>query len=172
MAAFGLYQSGSGAAQFLEIAKRLHSVSQSVDEGSVTSVVVPVGLFAGMLIGWLAMVFTYRSKVRPLLRARPPMQQGLTARCRCCGAPLPPVRAPEVACAHCAVVNLLDAALTRDASALLANEADEHYQRARGWTHDASVYGAPARALRIFGIGGGVATALLVGAGLLAALPR
>lgn len=123
--------------------------------------VMPLGLAVGMLVGWLAMSCTFKAKLLPLLRARPPIAQGLAARCRCCGAPLPPVRAPQVTCTHCEAVSLLDAALGANASALLKAEAEELHRRARGAFADPADYKAPSRA---FYTAGGIAAAITIAA--------
>lgn len=139
----------------------IHSYQAGVHE--LTSVLLgvwPIGLFCGMLAGWLGMSRAFQKHLQPLLRARAPRAPGLSARCRCCGADLPPVRAPEVTCRFCAAVNLLDPNLAARTSELLQAEAAEHHRRVRGWMQDPAVYGAPSRAF--YSYGGAVAVGVTV----------
>ncbi len=143
--------------------------SGSADIGQLLFALVPLAVALGMLSGWLGMRRAFVAQLRPLLRARPPRQQGLAARCRGCGADLPPVRAPEVKCTYCSASNVLDAELTTGAGALLAAEADEYRRRAQGFMHDPNVYLAPSRAFYRFGALGGVVT-LVIGIALFSVL--
>ena len=111
-------------------------------------------LFA-VVAGYVGMVRAFRRLVRPLQRARPPLQQGLAARCRSCGAELPPVRGAHADCAHCGASNFLDAALATQASALLAAERAEYQRRAQGGKPpDPAAYLKPSRAFYRWGAAG------------------
>jgi hypothetical protein len=121
------------------------------DLSTVLVGVWPVGVCFGLVAGWLGMSRAFQKHLQPLLRARPARAQGLFARCRCCGADLPPVRAPQVACRFCAATNFLDEALVTRTSDLLQAEAAEHHQRVSGWSRDPSVYNAPSRAFYWYG---------------------
>lgn len=112
----------------------------------------PLAVAFGMLSGWLGMRHVFARELKPLLRARPPQQSGLAARCRNCGGDLPPVRTPEVICGYCGAPNLLDASLTTNAAALLAQEAQAYEKRLRPWAQDPNVYLAPSRAFYRFGV--------------------
>jgi hypothetical protein len=156
---YGLFFMAAIAAwQGVMFVSQLRPGPTGVAFGQAILAVWPLGLAGGMLAGWLGMTRTFARKLRPLLRARAPIAHGLAARCRSCGAQLPPVRAPQVICTYCSATNLLDAALTANASTLLAAEAEEHRRRAGGWTHDPAVYKAPARAFYVYG---GVTAAVL-----------
>jgi hypothetical protein len=129
-----------------------------VDPAQALFGAVPLAVSFGLLCGWLGMRHTFAQQLKPLLRARPPQQAGLAARCRNCGGDLPLVRAPEVTCSFCNAANLLDASLTADAATLLAQEAHEYERRMRPWARDPSVYLAPGRAFYRYGaVGGGLA---------------
>ena len=139
------------------------SAPGGADIGRAMLALLPLAVALGMLSGWLGMRRAFVAQLRPLLRARPPRQQGLAARCRGCGADLPPVRAPEVKCSYCSASNVLDAELTTSAGALLAAEAEEYRGRAQGFTHDPNVYLAPSRAFYRFGA---IGAALTLGIGV------
>jgi hypothetical protein len=143
------------------------SVPGGADIGRALFARLPLAVALGMLSGWLGMRRAFVAQLRPLLRARPPRQQGLAARCRGCGADLPPVRAPEVKCSYCSASNVLDAELTT--SALLATEAEEYRRRAQGSMHDPKVYLAPSRAFCRFGAIG-VAVTLAIGIAIFSVL--
>ena len=119
--------------------------------------VLPLSFSVGMLSGWLGMRSVFAQKLKPLLRARPPQEPGLAARCRNCGGDLPAVRAPEVSCGYCGASNFLDEALTAQAGALLAREAEQYQQRVLPWASDSALYLAPSRAFyRYAALGAGV----------------
>lgn len=122
---------------------------------------LPLAVALGMLSGWLGMRHVFAKHLRPLMRARSPQHPGLSARCRHCGGELPALRAPEVTCGFCGAVNLLDAALTTQAAALLSKEVQEYHQRMRPWARDPATYLAPSRAFYRYGAAG-VALALLI----------
>ncbi len=111
----------------------------------------------GVLFGYAGMVRAFRRLVKPLLLARPPLSGGLKARCRGCGAELPPVRAAQVQCKFCGADNFLGAALARDVGDLLAAEQTEYQRRAQGGQpSDGSAFQQPARAFyRWMGAGAG-----------------
>jgi hypothetical protein len=115
----------------------------------------------GMLFGWVGMSRVFKGAVAPLLRARPPHNPGLAARCRSCGADLPAVKAPQVTCRFCSAINLLDDSLTRDASSLLEGEIAHYNAQARGANPDGKAYHAPTRAFYVWG--GASAALILVG---------
>jgi len=123
---------------------------------------LPVAVFAGMGAGWLAMILTFRAMVTPLLRARPPAQPGLAARCRSCGGELPQVLAPKVVCRYCSADNLLDDRLAADASELLRREADEYHARARTSGGKPPDFGKGTRAFYVWGAIAFVLTVLLL----------
>ena len=111
----------------------------------------------GVLFGYAGMIRAFRRLVRPLLQARAPLEGGLSARCRSCGATLPPVRAAQAHCGFCGAANFLDAAQARDVGNLLAAEQAEYKRRAQGeQPADGSAYQQPARAFyRWMGAGAG-----------------
>lgn len=129
--------------------------------GKVTTVaLLPVATWLGMGAGWLAMALTFRTLLRPRLRARPPAHPGLAARCRSCGGELPRVTAPKIQCRYCAADNLLDDRASADASELLRREAAEYHARASGGaTPD---FAQATRAFYICGVVTFVLTALLL----------
>lgn len=127
---------------------------------------VPLAASIGMVSGWLGMRRVFSRRLRPILRARPPHAPGLAARCRNCGGNLPPVRAPQVLCSYCGAGNLLDAALTANAAALLQQEAREYQRRLQPWARDAALYHAPVRAFYLYGAVGAFVGLLLSGLGL------
>lgn len=117
----------------------------------------------GVLFGYAGMVRSFRRLVKPLLLARPPLSGGLEARCRGCGADLPPVRAAQVQCKYCGADNFLGAALARDVSELLAAEQTEYQRRALGGqSNDGSAFQQPARAFYRW-MGAGAAATFVVG---------
>ncbi|AKJ03224.1 hypothetical protein ATI61_118106 [Archangium gephyra] len=72
---------------------------------------IPLGMWMGFTWGrW-----RYRRDTRPLLFARPPAEPGQAARCRVCGAPLPPVSEPVARCLHCTSLSLLTGDLHQEA---------------------------------------------------------
>lgn len=111
----------------------------------------------GVLFGYAGMVRAFRQLVKPQLLARPPLSAGLKARCRGCGAELPPVRAAQVQCKYCGADNFLDAALARDVGELLAAEQAQYQRRAQGeQANDGFAFQQPARAFyRWLGAGAG-----------------
>ena len=130
---------------------------------------LPISIAVGMLTGWLGMRRVFARQLRPLLRARPPHQPGLAARCRNCGGDLPAVRAPEVTCNFCGASNFLDSALTDQAGELLAKEAEHYQRRVLPWASDPAVYLAPSRAFyRYAALGAGLS--LLVALGIVTLL--
>jgi hypothetical protein len=150
----GVYQSYNFLNSWQVLAK--------VDPAQAVFGAAPLAVSFGMLCGWLGMRHTFAQQLKPLLRARPPQHAGLAARCRNCGGNLPLVRAPEVTCSFCNATNLLDASLTANAAALLAQEAQEYERRMRPWARDPNVYLAPSRAFyRYAAVGAGVALAVL-----------
>lgn len=101
----------------------------------------------GVVVGYFGMSRAFRTLVKPLLQARAPLQQGLSARCRSCGGKLPPMRTAHVQCEFCGANNFLDAAMAHDVSALLAAEQSEYQRQAAGGkASNASAYEQPARA--------------------------
>lgn len=132
------------------------------------TVLLPVALTLGALVGSVAMTSSFRRLVRPALRARPPEAEGLALRCRSCGGPLPNVKQSSVRCGYCSAENLLDAALTRNVGALLAQEADSFRKRALGERPDPNRYNAPLRAFYSWGgAAAGVSFVLLLAAAAL-----
>ena len=111
----------------------------------------------GVLFGYAGMVRAFRQLVKPHLLARPPLSGGLKARCRGCGAELPPVRTAQVQCKYCGADNFLGATLARDVGELLAAEQAEYQRRAQGGQpSDGSAFQQPARAFyRWMGVGAG-----------------
>jgi hypothetical protein len=149
-ALMGVYQSWSFVGTWQALGK--------IEPAQAITGAMPLAVSFAMLCGWLGMRHTFAQQLKPLLRARPPHQAGLSARCRNCGGDLPLVRAPEVTCSFCQATNLLDASLTANAASLLAREAQEYERRMRPWARDPNVYLAPSRAFyRYAGIGGAVA---------------
>lgn len=149
-ALMGVYQSWSFVGTWQALGK--------IEPAQAITGAMPLAVSFAMLCGWLGMRHTFAQQLKPLLRARPPHQAGLSARCRNCGGDLPLVRAPEVTCSFCQATNLLDASLTANAASLLAQEAQEYERRMRPWARDPNVYLAPSRAFyRYAGIGGAVA---------------
>jgi len=133
--------------------------SGHVDPAQGLFMILPLAIAVGCVCGWLGMRRVFALQLRSLLRARPPLQPGLVARCRGCGADLPAARAPELKCSYCNAWNLLDPTLARDAATLLANEAEEYRSRVRPWSQDPKVYLAPARAFYLWaGVGAFITT--------------
>lgn len=126
----------------------------------------PLAAFVGLLVGWVAMLVTFRRLIAPLMRARPATQPGLCARCRSCGGNLPPVRAEKVTCRFCSADNLLDAKLSSDVSELLRRESEQYFARARGERPDPNAYSRPARAFYVWGLAAAGATLLAIELGL------
>jgi hypothetical protein len=141
----------------------------TIDPAQAAFALFPLALAVGAVVGWLGMRRAFAHRLRPLLRARPPIHPGLAARCRSCGGDLPPTRGPQVTCAYCNATNMLDAALTTQAGALLAAEAQEYQRRVRAWATDPAVYLAPSRAFYRFAAVG-AAVALLVGIAIVLAI--
>ena len=123
---------------------------------------LPLAVSFGMLAGWLGMRRAFARQLRPLLRARPPQQVGLAARCRNCGGDLPAVRAPEVTCGYCGASNVLDATLTANAATLLVSERQEYERRMLPWARDPNVYLAPSRAFYRYGAAGAALALVLL----------
>jgi hypothetical protein len=73
------------------------------------------------------------------------------------------VQAPQVTCQHCSATNLLDAALTANAAALLQQEALAYQQQIKPWARDGNVFQAPLRAFYLFGAIGAVMALLAFG---------
>lgn len=111
----------------------------------------------GVVFGYLGMHRAFRRLVRPRLQARPPVEQGLAARCRSCGGDLPSVRAAQVVCGYCGASNFLDTSLANDVSQQLAGELAEYQRRAHaGQPADGSAFQLPAKAFyRWAGAGAG-----------------
>lgn len=123
----------------------------------------------GVITGYVGMHRAFSALIRPLLLARPPLEQGLSARCRGCGGELPPVRAPHVECQFCGANNFLDASLARGASELLAAEREAYERRARGDAPAQSTpWAEPSRAFYRWGAAG-AAGAFVVGLTVVAA---
>jgi hypothetical protein len=148
-----------GAFQSWNFVSSWHALGK-LDPSQAVFGAAPLAVSFGLLCGWLGMRHTFAQQLTPLLRARPPQHAGLAARCRNCGGDLPLVRAPEVTCSFCSATNLLDAALTVNAAALLARETEDYERRLRPWARDPNVYLAPSRAFYRYGAAGG-AVALL-----------
>jgi DNA-directed RNA polymerase subunit RPC12/RpoP len=125
---------------------------------------LPLSTAVGMLSGWLGMRRVFARQLRPLLRARPPYQPGLAARCRNCGGDLPALRAPEVTCGYCGASNFLDSALTHQAGRLLAQEAELYRRRVLPWASDPALYLAPSRTFyRYAALGAGLSLFVALG---------
>jgi len=157
---------GFGLAALIPLAgwQWYHAFQGQAPTQTVVFAMLSGAAMVGIATGYVGMARTFARWVAPILRARPPHAQGLAARCRSCGAPIPAIRAPSVTCAHCGATNLLDLALTRDASELLAAERAEHERRAMGGLGaDPNAYRAPAVAFRRWGLIG-ASVALIVGA--------
>lgn len=99
---------------------------------SITTSAISLGVFFGAALAYVLALAKYKKAILPTLRARAPMQPGLPARCRSCGAPLPmgPATAALVPCSQCAAHNLLTDELTRDRVRLLQEEARAYNERA------------------------------------------
>jgi hypothetical protein len=109
---------------------------------SAAMIVICGSVGLGMVAGYLGMMRCFRRLVQPLLHARPPVQQGLQARCRACGGDLPMIRAFEVTCGFCNTKNLLGQTMSVDISQLLAAERMEYQQRTNK-TWNAGVFALP-----------------------------
>ena len=117
---------------------------------------IGVGILFGVVIGYLLALRNYKKAVVPTLRARPPVQPGMPARCRSCGASLPadPTQGAFVQCAHCAAQNLISSDLMRDRVRLLDEETRAYSARAAGVQTKASH--ATGKFQTYFFIGGGI----------------
>jgi hypothetical protein len=119
----------------------------------------------GMVAGYLGMMRCFRRLVRPLLNARPPLQQGLQARCRACGGDLPTIREFEVTCGFCNTKNLLGQSMSADVNQLLAAERTEHEQRTNR-TFNSGVYALPMQTFYRWTVAAAV-TISVIGIGIL-----
>ena len=158
MIVYNLYQN-------LTLISTLQQTAPAAIGGLVAPLALQMGMFGGYLCGYLGMSVAYRSAVRPLLRAKPPVAAGVALRCRSCGADLPSVTAPHVVCGYCSAHNLLDAQVTRRASELLHAEIAAYQARAHN-VYSADAFRAPTKAFYRWGVVGGLAVALLVGVAL------
>lgn len=95
--------------------------------GSVTSVFLVCALAMGYVLA-----FAYaRSKIRPLLLARPPAQTGPgPLRCRCCGGPLAEPEDAFLDCHFCGAQNLMTESAATHVGAAAHRDAKEHGLRA------------------------------------------
>lgn len=155
MIAYNLYQN-------LSLINSLQKTAPEAIGGLVAPLAIQMGMFGGYLFGYVGMSVAYRSAVRPLLRAKPPVAAGVALRCRSCGADLPSVRAPHVVCSYCSAHNLLDAQVTRRASDLLHEEIAAYQARANN-VYSTDAFRAPSKAFYRWGVVGGLAVTLLVG---------
>ncbi len=108
-----------------------------------TAIVGSLGL--GMIGGYFGMMRSYRALIVPRLCARPPLQPGLSARCRTCGGDLPGVRDAEVNCSYCGTRNLPNSSLSASVDQLLLAERQEFLQRSRE-AFRPEAYGLPMKA--------------------------
>jgi hypothetical protein len=114
--------------------------------------VVSFSVVVGVLIGYVGMHKAFVGLIRPLQRARPPLETGLAARCRGCGADLPPVRSPHVECSFCGASNFLDTLASARVGELVDAERLEYQRRANGGQpHDQSAWNAPSDAFYRWG---------------------
>ncbi len=103
-----------------------------------------------------------------LARARAPLQAGLPARCRSCGASLPvgPATTAMVACPYCAASNLLTPELASDRARLLEEETRAYNERAHGVTSRATKAAVSFQTYFFLGAGIGVALAAVLAVSL------
>lgn len=134
---------------------------------SATFPAISIGVFIGAAIAYVLALSKYKRAIEPTLRARAPMQPGMAARCRACGASLPMVLATSafLPCAHCAADNLVTAELARDRVRLLDEESRAYSERAAG-VH-ARTTSAAASFQPYFYVGAGVGAVFALGASLL-----
>jgi tetrahydromethanopterin S-methyltransferase subunit G/DNA-directed RNA polymerase subunit RPC12/RpoP len=126
-----------------------------------------IGMIFGIAIGYILALRNYKKAVVPTLRARAPMQPGMPARCRSCGASLPadPTQGAFVQCAHCAAQNLISGDLLRDRVRFLDEETRAY--GARGAGVQRRVNQATTKFQTYFFIGGGIGLLLAGVLGLL-----
>ena len=158
MAAHSLYQ------QF-ELIQSLQKTAPEAIGSLMAPLAIQMGLLGGYACGYLGMSLGYRRAVRPLLRAKPPVAQGVALRCRSCGGDLPTVRAPHVVCGYCAADNLLDSQVTQRAGDLLQQEIAAYQARAHN-VYSTDAFRVPTKAFYRWGIAGAIAIAVVVGTAL------
>jgi hypothetical protein len=111
----------------------LAGAPDDLEVGLVLYALLGPALAGGFVVAFgfalLAGRFRYRRAVRPHLFARPPAQPGTPARCRACGADLPPARAAVTTCRFCATQNLVTAEVMRQVGG--GADADAAFYRAR-----------------------------------------
>jgi hypothetical protein len=118
------------------------TLSSAVPIQSAAMMVIFGSVGLGMVAGYVGMMRCFRRLVRPLLHARPPLQQGLQARCRTCGGELPAIREFEVNCGFCNTKNLLGQMMSADVNQMLTAERMEYQQRTNK-TWNSGVYALP-----------------------------
>jgi hypothetical protein len=147
--------------QYLTQMDSLRKAAPEAISSFVAPIAVQLGIFGGYLFGYLGMSFAYRTAVKPLLRAKPPMAPGVPLRCRSCGGDLPSVRAPHVVCGYCAADNLLDAQVTQRASQLLQQEIAAYQARAHD-VYSTEAFRTPTKAFYRWGVAGALVVVVLV----------
>lgn len=93
----------------------------------------------------------YRTQVRAVLQSRPPRAPGKPARCRACGADLPPVKDAFTSCQFCSTHNLVTADVQADLQAQLQEEEDGY--RSQGSKASRQVAKGVPNMTRIFIVG-------------------
>jgi hypothetical protein len=157
----------NGAIAQIRSAIALTSIPASARAEILASATFPaltIGVFLGAAAGYVLALVKYKKAIEPTLRARAPMQPGLPARCRSCGASLPmgPTTSALVPCVHCAANNLITAELARDRARLLDEEARSYNERARGVLTRTNKASVAFQTYFYIGVGIGLALALVL----------
>ena len=141
------------------------SVRAEILSSGTTSPAIGIGIFVGVMVGYVLALLKYKKAVEPTLRARAPMQPGWPARCRSCGGPLPvgPVTGAFVACPHCAAQNLMSKELMQNRAQFLDEETRSYSARAAGVQAKAASAIPAFQTYFYIGAGVGVAFALVFG---------
>lgn len=169
--AFILISTTSGAVGQIQKAIALRDIPLETREeilSSATFSVVSLGVLVGVAVGYLLALRKFKKAIAPTLRARAPLQAGLPARCRSCGASLPvgPATTAMVACPYCAASNLLTPELATDRARLLEEETRAYNERAHGVTSRATKAAVSFQTYFFLGAGIGVALAAVLAVSL------
>ncbi len=145
----------SGIVSALTVPDMAKETRMELWESALGYPAISLGLLIGVTVGYAKAVTRYDRAVAPTLRARAPVQPGMPARCRTCGAMLATgATSGLVACLHCGATNLLTEELVRDRVRLLEDETRTY------WGLAAGVQARAAEAMvaytQYFYIGGGV----------------
>ena len=141
--------------------------------GAVTTYpAISIGVLLGVTTGYVLALAEYKKAVAPTLRARAPMQPGMPARCRSCGASLATGASTGalVPCAHCGATNLVTDELARDRARFLEEETRSYKERAAGVQARAGAASLAFQSYFYIGGGAGLVLALVLGVNMRIAL--